>query len=164
MQLLGNKWFKWWGVRGMGIMAALLVAASLPAAASLGGDVTTVQADQAQMKASRRVTQAAAYAVHEMQSSGLLVREYVSPAGKVFAVTWQTAGHPNMQQLLGSYYDQFQHAAPPQVGATRRARRAPVAIHTPGLVVEIGGVPRHIVGRAYDPQQLPANVSLTDIR
>jgi hypothetical protein len=147
------------------MIAALVLAVALPAAASLGGDVTTVQADQAQMKASRRVTQAAAYTVHEMQSSGgSLVREYVSPAGKVFAVTWQTVGHPDMQQLLGSYYEQFQHAAPPQVGATRRARRAPVAIQTPGLVVEIGGVPRHIVGRAYDPQMLPENVSTADIR
>ena len=163
MKLRGNKGFWSWDVRAMGIMAALLVAASLPSAASLGGDVTSVQSDQAHMKASRQVTQAAAYAVHEMKSDGSVVREYVSPAGKVFAVTWQTVGHPDMQQLLGSYYQQLQQAAPPPAG-TRRARRAPVAIHTPGLVVEIGGVPRHIVGRAYVPQMLPANVPLTDIR
>ena len=44
----------------MGI-AVLMFLLPLPALAALGGDVTSVQEDQAQMKASLKITQAPAY-------------------------------------------------------------------------------------------------------
>src|SRR3954464_9818183 len=93
--------------------ALLLVSFSGSGFAALGGDASSVQADQAHMRAQRRVTQTSAYILHEMQSqSGTVVREFVSPQGKVFGVTWHGSSVPDLQQLLGSYYAEFVHAAP----------------------------------------------------
>ena len=96
----------------------LVLVFSLPALAALGGDVTSVQQDKAQMKGTLKTTQAAAYTVHEITAPGnIVIKEYVSPAGKVFAIIWHGQFIPNMQQLLGSYYKQFSDAA-------RRSARA----------------------------------------
>src|SRR5437764_11679478 len=71
------------------IVLAILVLVS-PAAASLGGDVTSVRADQAKMQGSLRTTSANAYTLYEIQTAtGVAVKEYASPVGKVFAVTWK---------------------------------------------------------------------------
>jgi len=137
--------------------------ASLPAWAALGGDLSTVQADQVHMRGSLRTTVAAAYTVHEIEStSGVVVREYVSSAGKVFAIAWQGPWPPDMRQLLGSYFDPYIQAARARSGPGM-ARR-PLMIEQPGLVVQVGGHPRSFVGRAYIPDQLPSNVTAEEIR
>src|SRR5262252_3454932 len=81
--------------------------------AALGGDAATVQTDRVQMKgALLRITSTETFTVHEMRSpSGPTVREYLSPAGKVFGVAWDGPTTPDLQQLLGSYYDEYQRAA-----------------------------------------------------
>ena len=137
--------------------------ASLPAWAALGGDLSTVQADQVHMRGSLRTTVAAAYTIQEIQStSGVVVREYVSSAGKVFAIAWQGPWPPDMRQLLGSYFDPYIQAARARSGPGM-ARR-PLMIEQPGLVVQVGGHPRSFVGRAYIPEQLPSNVTAEEIR
>ncbi|MGA8270855.1 MAG: DUF2844 domain-containing protein [Candidatus Sulfotelmatobacter sp.] len=141
--------------------------ASLPAWAALGGDISTVQADQVHMRGSLRTTVAAAYTVHEIQgASGVVVREYVSTsgtsAGKVFAIAWQGPWPPDMRQLLGSYFDPYIQAARARSGPGM-ARR-PLTIQQPGLVVQVGGHPRSFIGRAYIPDQLPSNVTTEEIR
>ena len=138
-----------------------------PASASLGGDVNSVQADQAKMKAAQRTTQAKqAYTVQEITTPyGTVVREYVSPAGQVFGVAWRGPFLPDFQQLFGNYYGQFaqavqaQHAAQP-----RRSRNAPLAIDQPGLVVHSGGHTRAYAGQAYVPDLLPQNVNPSDVK
>ena len=140
---------------------------SLPAWAALGGDISTVQADQVQMRGTLRSTVTAAYTVHEIQgTSGLVVREYVSStgksAGKVFAIAWQGPWPPDMRQLLGSYFDPYIQAARARSGPGM-ARR-PLMIEEPGLVVQAGGHPRSFIGRAYIPDQLPSNVTAEEIR
>lgn len=138
-------------------MALFILSAS--AFASLGGDVSSVQDDQAHMRAQRRVIQNAAYSIHEMQAdSGTIVREFVSPAGKVFGVSWQGPIRPDLQQVLGAYYQEFLRAAP-----TRRAH-GPVTIQTPNLVIQSGGHQRALTGRAYAPAVLPNGVKLEEIK
>jgi len=115
------------------------------------------------MRGSLRTTVAAAYTVHEIEStSGVVVREYVSSAGKVFAIAWQGPWPPDMRQLLGSYFDPYIQAARARSGPGM-ARR-PLMIEQPGLVVQVGGHPRSFVGRAYIPDQLPSNVTAEEIR
>ncbi|HEX8925658.1 MAG TPA: DUF2844 domain-containing protein [Terriglobales bacterium] len=144
----------------VGALCVCCFALSTVAFASLGDDVRTVQADQAHMKAALRTTQGVGFVMHELQSqSGVRVREYVSPAGQVFAVTWQGPFMPDLRQVLGSYFDQFSQAA-----QSRRARGGPLIIHEPGLVVESGGHMRAFFGRAYVPQMMPANVTAGSIR
>lgn len=132
----------------------------LPAGAELGGNVATIQADQEHMKGTRRVISNAAYSVHEIQTStGTMVREFVSPAGTVFAVAWQGPWTPDLRQLLGPYFDQYTQAV-----QNKRARRAPVSIQEDGLVVEAGGRMRSFSGRAYLPQMMPQGVTAEAIK
>ena len=147
------------------IVTGILVTLAFPLvmSASLGGDATTVQADQAKMQGSLRTSTANSYNVHEIQAStGATVREYVSPAGKVFAVTWKGPFHPDLQQVLGAYYEPYMQAAQAQ-RASRRGR-GPLLIQQPGLVVQISGHMRAFVGKAYVPQMLPAGIKIEDIQ
>lgn len=143
------------------LIAALLIGAS-PAWSSLGGDLGSIQADQIRMQGTRKATSAESYTVHEIQgNNGTVVREYVSPDGKVFAVSWHGPWLPDMRQLLGSYFDQYARANQAQSAA--RMRRGPVLIDVPGLVVQMGGHLRAFSGRAYVPEMLPSGVRVEDI-
>jgi hypothetical protein len=145
----------------MGI--ALLLVLPIPALASLGGDVASVHQDLAQMKGSLKTTESTNYTLHEIKSTaGTVVREYVSPAGEVFGVAWQGSAMPNLQQILGSYFQTFSDAA--QAQRTARRGRGPLYIQQTGLVVESTGHMRSFSGRAYDPGKLPQGVSANDIR
>jgi hypothetical protein len=140
-------------------IALLLLALPLPALAALGGDVASVHEDQAQMKGSLKTTQAEAYSVHEITASAnTVVKEYVSPAGKVFAITWHGQFIPDMQLLLGTYYDQYAQAAKAQ--RESHVGRHPVNIQQPGLVFQNGGHMRSYIGRAYVPEMVPQGVNV----
>jgi hypothetical protein len=148
-------------------IAILSVSLALPAAASLGGDVDSVQADATHMQAMHRIASTTAkYTVHEIQfTGGTVVREYVSPSGQVFGVAWQGPGLPDMQQLFGSYFAQYaQGLQAARADASRRARRAPILIQQPGLVVQMGGHFRAFSGSAYIPDMLPQGVGPEAIR
>ncbi len=153
-----SRWARW--VTLVSLLPLFVFGMTLPGWASLGDSVETVQSDQAHMKASLRSTQATGYAVHELQSeTGTVVREYVSPAGKVFAVSWDGPFMPDLRQLLGTHFNQFAQAA-----QGRQARGGPLIINEPGLVVESGGHMRSFFGRAYVPQMIPNGVRAEAIR
>ena len=143
----------------IGFLIASVVLLSGCCFAALGGDESSIAADQTHMKAQRRVVQNSGYSVHEMQDlNGITVREFVSPEGKVFGVSWQGPVRPDLQQVLGAYYDQFMRSAP-----TRRTH-GPVSISVPGLVVQTSGHARALMGRAYVPEMVPSGVKPEDIR
>lgn len=145
-------------VRLFALAVSLATAAS--AFAALGGDVSSVQADQARLHASERIIPAQKYTVHEMQTArGTLVRQFVSPEGIVFAVSWQGSA-PDLEQLLGSYFDQYVQAV--QAQPSRRARG--VHIDTGDFVLESGGHMRFVTGRAFLRSKLPSGVSSDQIR
>jgi hypothetical protein len=132
----------------------------LPAFATLGEDVATVENDRVQMKAQLRTTSVAGYAVHVIQdSAGTSVREYVSASGKVFAVAWDGPLLPNFQQTLGKYFADYNSgASSPHVG------RRHLTIQRADLVVHSNGRMRAFYGNAYVPSLLPANFSVDDIK
>jgi len=114
------------------------------------------------MNAHLQVAQHDGYEVHEMQASGgTVVDEYVSATGTVFAVTWHGQFPPPMQQILGTYFDQYTAAlqARPKMYGHR-----PLNIQQQGLVVQTGGHMRDHFGRAYDPNLLPQGVSVDQIQ
>jgi hypothetical protein len=82
-----------------------------------------------------------------------VVREFVSPQGAVFGVAWEGQFPPDLQSLLGPYYQQAQKAqekAQQQEGSQQpRVRRAPIAIETPGLVFYETGHMRSFHGQAW---------------
>ena|ERR1700730_7653919 len=144
-------------------LVLVMLALPLPALAALGGDVTSVHQDQAQMKGTLKTSKAAAYTVHEIKdSAGTVVKEYVSPAGKVFAITWHGPFIPNMQQFLGTYYEQFASAAKAQRESAPGHR--PVSVRQPGFVFQNGGHMRSYFGKAYDPTMLPQGVTADEIQ
>jgi hypothetical protein len=153
--------------RLIGGAAALLLGFSLPASASLGDNVSSVEADRARMNASLKVMQQDAYSIHEIQDpGGTVVDEYVSPEGKVFAVSWRGQFPPQMQQILGTYFQQYAAALKAQwrPGQPRTYGHPPVDLQQPGLVVQTGGPVRAQFGRAYIPDQLPKGVNVNQIR
>jgi len=130
--------------------------------AVLGDNAASVLTDQAQMKGTLRSVDNHTYVTHEITSgSGTVVREFVSPAGVVFGVAWEGQFPPDLQQLLGPYYQQAQQATTPEQQQGRR--RAPVVIETPGLVVHESGHMRSFQGRAYVPQLVPQGVEASEI-
>ena len=138
---------------------AFITIMSVAAFGALGGDVSSVDSDQAQMRAQRRVTQTAKYSVHELQAStGTMVREFVTAQGKVFGVAWAGPAKPDMRQVLGRYYDEYAKSLP-----TRRLHR-PVTISGSNFVVQSGGHQRALVGRAYIPGMVPQGVGLEEIQ
>jgi hypothetical protein len=145
----------------LNVAAGLMVlCGTLPAFATLGEDASSVTADQAHLKASVRLLPHQFYSVQEMQTpSGTTVRQFVSPAGTVFAVSWQGSA-PDLQQLLGTYFDEFEAAA--TASASRRGRG--MHLDTGELVVDTGGHMRFVVGRAFLRSKLPAQVTSDDIR
>lgn len=134
----------------------------LPALASLGGDMSSVETDGAHMKATANVARTAAYQVHEMKApTGTVVKEFVSPAGRVFAVSWHGPFIPDMQQILGAYFQQFSAALQAQ---HRQYGHHPLNIQEPGFVVQTGGHMRAYTGRAYVPGMLPQGVHADEIK
>jgi len=150
----------------IGLRTALLILVlSLPAVAfaALGGDDSSVQADQAQMRASLRTTRATAFTVHELQApDGHVVREYLSPSGTVFGLVWQGPSKPDLRQLLGAHFEEFMEAV--QAAQATRRGHGPLVVNLPGMVVVSGGHMRAFSGRAYLPQSLPEGVNADAIQ
>ena len=151
-------------------MMALLL--PLSCWATLGDNAASVLTDQAQMKGSLTSVDNRTYVLHEItMPSGAKVREFVSPAGAVFAVAWEGQFPPDFQQLLGPYYQQVQQAIEQQKAAEQskdtqqsRRRRGPVFVQTPGIVFAQTGHLRSFHGQAYIPQLIPQGVQTSDIR
>jgi hypothetical protein len=133
------------------LMLACMLLFSPLAFGALGQDISSVPSDAARMKASVNLLPGAVYSTHEMRlSTGTTVREFASPAGQVFGVSWQGPSVPDLRQLLGSYFEQYLQAAE----SSPRQHRV-VHIETGDLVFESGGHMGFIVGRAYLRSKLP---------
>ncbi|MGH7906333.1 MAG: DUF2844 domain-containing protein [Candidatus Binataceae bacterium] len=146
----------------VGIVGAAMLATQ-PAFAVLGGTVNSITADQrvlAGKTAEAAMSAGAGYSVSEITTpTGVQVREYVSPDGIVFAVTWRGAYPPDLSQLLGSYFAKYQTAAEHGPVAVRHS-----TIKTDDLIVERGGHPRDLWGRAIAPALVPAGVNESEIQ
>jgi hypothetical protein len=139
---------------------AFLLVQAAPSWAVLGQPVASVRADQQRMRGEIRSVTHSGYSVQQITApDGGIVKEYVSPTGMVFAVSWQTPTMPNLQQLFGSYFAQFRQAS-----EAKTRRRRGVVVRTNQVVVESGGHMRSFRGRAYIPALLPPNVPLAAIQ
>jgi Protein of unknown function (DUF2844) len=141
-------------------MLALTLTAAAPAFATLGGGVASIETDRAKLQGRVQVTSVAGVTVHEITTAtGTRVREYLTPDGAVFAFTWRGPFIPDMRQLLGTYYEQYAHAAQEAHPVGKRR----LSVQLPGLVVESSGHMRAFFGRAWDPTLVPQNFSLSNV-
>jgi hypothetical protein len=138
----------------------LLLAIAVPAYATLGENVSSIGSDQAHSKAATRSVRTQFYSVQEMQTpAGTTIRQFVSPSGTVFGVSWQGSA-PDLQQLLGTYFEQFVSASHNQ----RSPRGRGIHIDNGDLVIDTGGHMRYVVGRAFLRSKMPSQVSGDEIR
>ena len=142
--------------------AALLIAVLIPhvASATLGEPEITVQTDVAQAHAVIKSSEdRTSYRVHEIQlPSGIVMREFVAPNGKVFAVAWQGPTRPDLRQALGQYFAAF--ASAPRFKFSDRRH---VQIQQGDLVLQSGGHMRALSGRAYLLSAIPSGVNIGDL-
>ncbi|HVS78409.1 MAG TPA: DUF2844 domain-containing protein [Steroidobacteraceae bacterium] len=156
---------------GSGLAPALALGAILlgcgamtPARAALGDTVASVQADQVRMKGQLRTRSEPGFTVKEITAAtGTVVREYVSPSGVVFAVSWSGPAMPDLQQALGTYFTQFKAAVKAQRAGHERSGHHHVQIRAPSLVLHAGGHMRQYFGLAYVPSLLPQNLSTSNL-
>jgi hypothetical protein len=140
------------------LMAVFVMA--VPAHAVLGENQSSISSDQSHLKASARFVPHQFYSVQEMETpTGTTVRQFVSPQGTVFAVTWQGSA-PDLETLLGSYFDEFMAAAKREHSPRGRG----IHIDDGDLVVQTGGHMRFVVGRAFLRSKTPSQVTSDEIR
>ena len=146
------------------LIAFSLLATATPVSAALGGDVASVEADRVHIQgALTNIVRTDRYTLHEMRSStGTTIREYVSPDGKVFAVSWKGPFLPDLRQVLGDYFAEYQTEAR-RVREGRRAR-GPLAIDTGDLTVVASGHTRSFTGRAIANRLMPAGFDKNTIQ
>ena len=141
------------------ILTALFISTA-PAWAVLGQSIDSVRSDQLHLKGQLHSTALEGYSVQQINSTdGTVVKEFVSPSGTVFGISWAGPTMPNLSQLLGTYFTQFEQAPRSSV-----RRHGPMTVRTDQLVVESGGHMRSFHGRAYATGLLPGNLSAEVIR
>ena len=133
----------------------VLMTAALPAFAALGEYEGSISFDQQILRGEIREEVHTGYKLHQIiTSDGALVREYVSPEGKVFAISWHSHSLPNLAQLLGAYFPRVQQAS-----QAKTQRGGPLVIRNDDFVFFSGGRMMDFHGTAYVPGLLPKNVT-----
>ena len=131
------------------------------ATATLGGSANSVAADAQALSASvGGTTDFGSYTVEAMTSAGLTIKEFISKNGTVFAATWKGIHHPDLSQLLGTYYAEHRST---MTHTKKHMGRHPISIKSSRVVVEMGGHMRAVSGRAYVSALIPNGVSLEDL-
>jgi Protein of unknown function (DUF2844) len=143
--------------------ASVLLFALAPlegAHAALGDNTGSLARDHAALRGTLVVTPMQGYDVHQIVSAaGVTVREYATPVGGVFAVTWSGPQVPDLKLLLGSYFDRYVALA-----QTRRKGHHVLSINTADLVMTAVRFQRLATGRVYVPNLLPNGVTRRELR
>jgi Protein of unknown function (DUF2844) len=144
---------------GLSLACLLIQGLPQPARAALGGSAASVESDRVSMKGLTRPVPTGSVQKQELQlPSGTVVIEYLTSNGLVYAVTWHGPLLPDLHQVLGNYFANYQTAARQPV-----VRHRLVRLTSPDIVIESSGKMRAFTGRAWVPAMLPAGVTSADI-
>lgn len=142
----------------MAVAFSLIMIIDLPRAwAVLGEPMSSVETDRVAFAGRLRMIPTQLYTIQEITTSEFVVTEYVS-RDTVFAVAWRGRRPPNLVSLFGSYFQEYQEAAA-AAAANGPRMRGMTRIQGSRVVVETGGHPGDIRGRAYIPSLLPSGVT-----
>lgn len=137
-----------------GVTACASLGAAHDARATLGGDVASIASNTQALAATRQVDKRAVGERHELVlPSGLVVHEYVSPSGAVYAITWKGPRTPDLRELLGTYFAQL--ANRPTTGGHNQLN-----LTGADFVIHAKGHARFVTGRAWVPSLVPAGVTI----
>lgn len=148
-------------------LGALLMASASGVMATLGSAPSAVASTPTLVSSARKLAatptgRTGTYTLSESQfDSGTLVREYVTPAGQVFALAWRGPVLPDLSAFLGDYFRAFKVEA--QQVREKGIRGSPVFIEGDGLVMRSSGRMRNFFGYAYVPTLVPAGVNIHDV-
>lgn len=136
------------------VAAAALV--SLPAFATLGGNVDSVTADKVALQASMTTSSQSDYTDYALTlSNGIIVHEFVNSANQVFEVTWNGKGmRPDMKQILGRYITRFGPQEKELRPTARHADRVQSDVEIHSAVQN-----RLFSGTAHIPAMIPSSMS-----
>jgi Protein of unknown function (DUF2844) len=147
--------------------AALLclgLCSSAPAWAVLGEGVGSVQADQLQLSATRRMARTLDGDVQLLTwADGSSIRQYLTPSGRVYAVAWNTRSKPRLDRLFGVHFVAYVEGAR-QLQQQRAGVRHQAVIEQGDLVVESSAHLHAHTGRAWLRSLLPSAKARDAIR
>jgi hypothetical protein len=138
------------------VVSCCCLGATRDAHATLGGNVASVVSNQQQLGATHQVLKLAIGERHELQlPSGIVVHEYVSASGAVYAITWHGPRKPDLRELLGPYFAQLaQRSSQAKLGHHH------MLLEGSDLVIQSNGHRGTSSGRAWVPSLVPAGVNL----
>ena len=150
----------------LSLLGAVFAVMASPAMAALGQApsrlVAAAPASGVRMLAIAPSARAGSHTVQETKlENGTIVREFATPAGLVFALAWQGPVLPDLDVLLGGYFNTFKL----ETEQTRLMGRlgSPVNMAREGLVVRSNGRMRNFFGHAYVIDLIPADVVIKDV-
>jgi hypothetical protein len=133
-----------------------------PICAELNGNVSSVESDSERvggLLSSRSSYYSTIYEIRD--PNGTVIREFVSPKGRIFAVAWEGRFVPEMTHLLGGLFQEYSRAVHSE--HPNHSWRQPLFIHTPTLAFESGGHMGWYYGRAYVQAEIPNGFPMEEI-
>jgi len=150
------------GVAARLALSAMSIFVANAAHANLGGNAASVVADQAELHGTLAAYSRPQFAIQEIATdSGMMLREYLTPAGVVFAICWSGPAPPDLEQLLGAAYADYVQALSQ---LNRSGSKRSVRLISDALIVEQEGHLRAYVGRAILRGMLPEGVTVEQLR
>lgn len=132
-----------------------------PACAQLGGTASAPPSARAFAQTTTSLFNGAAVRRTYIDAGGTTINEYASSTGQIFAYTWSGPTSPDLRQLLGTHFSDYQAGV---ATAHENAGLHGGRVVQPGFVVEAGGRMRGYTGRAWMPAALPPGVSIDDLQ
>ena len=141
------------------VAVTVLTLTAIPAFAALGGSADSISTDGTVLRGILRGTAFTQYDVQEIDAGASTVREYSTRAGQVFAVTWQGAAPPNLQQVLGDYFSRLKAASAAARASEGTAVHRVFHVDQSDFVLRSFARMRDFHGVAYIPALVPEGVA-----
>ena len=126
------------------------------AKAELGGTTASVFAEQSAFSSQLSVSTQGNITIYtQTLPSGVLIYEYASNNGGIFAVSWSGPTLPNLQAILGIHFKDY-------LAALKQSRGA-IYSHSENLVIQSSGMMGAFQGFAYLPQKTPVEFSTKNL-
>jgi hypothetical protein len=124
--------------------------------AELGGTTASILAEQREFNSQLSEAQQIGVTVYkQILPSGIIIQEYLSNNGTIFAVTWTGAALPNLQALLGNYFKDY-------LAAIKQSRGV-ISINSDSLVIQSAGMMGAFQGFAFLPKQAPTGFTSNNL-
>ena len=124
--------------------------------AELGGNVASILSEQKEFNSQLSNEQQSGVNVYtQTLPSGIVVQEYLSGNGSIFAVAWSGPSLPNLQILLGGYFKDY-------LVAIKESRRS-VYLSNENIIIQSSGMMGAFQGFAFLPKQAPVGFTTNNL-